>query len=46
MDVLRKRLEPREGHEGLQDQRVFHKNIDAVATVQADALVFDWLRVL
>jgi hypothetical protein len=30
----------------LKDQRVFHKNIDAVATVQAGALVFDWLRVL
>jgi hypothetical protein len=30
----------------LKDQRVFHKDIDAVATVQADALVFDWLRVL
>ena len=30
----------------LKDQCVFHKDIDAVATVQADALVFDWLWVL
>jgi hypothetical protein len=30
----------------LNNQRVFHKDIDAVATVRADALVFDWLWVL